>query len=62
MEDIVELFTARHAVDQDTEMPLQDYLLGCRDDPGMYAALPNVCWRPLAPRNWWRHQKTLGWD
>ncbi|SHG52046.1 PrkA family serine protein kinase [Cognatishimia maritima] len=44
MKDIVELFAEQYSGARDEEMPLQDYLLACRDDPGMYA---NVAERML---------------
>lgn len=45
MKDIVELFAEQYSGAREQEMSLQDYLLGCRDDPGMYA---NVAERMLA--------------
>ncbi|CUI69034.1 PrkA family serine protein kinase [Cognatishimia activa] len=44
MKDIVELFAEQYSGASAEEMSLQDYLLGCRDDPGMYA---NVAERML---------------
>lgn len=45
MKDIVELFAEQYSGAREQEMSLQDYLLGCREDPGMYA---NVAERMLA--------------
>jgi serine protein kinase len=39
MEKIIELFAEHYAVNRVQEMSLQDYLRGCRDDPGMYASV-----------------------
>ena len=33
MKDIVTLFSEQYSETRETEMPLQDYLLGCRDNP-----------------------------
>ncbi|MFY0596410.1 MAG: PrkA family serine protein kinase [Cognatishimia sp.] len=44
MKDIVELFAEQYSGAGDEEMSLQDYLLGCKDDPSMYA---NVAERML---------------
>ncbi|MGH1466423.1 MAG: PrkA family serine protein kinase [Cognatishimia sp.] len=44
MKDIVELFAEQYSQTQEQEMSLQEYLLGCRDDPSMYA---NVAERML---------------
>jgi len=44
MKDIVELFAEQYSGARDEEMSLQDYLLGCKDDPSMYA---NVAERML---------------
>ena len=39
MKDIVTLFSEQYSETRETEMPLQDYLLGCRDNPNMYASV-----------------------
>ena len=39
MKDIVTLFSEQYSETRETEMPLQDYLLGCRDNPDMYASV-----------------------
>ena len=37
MKDIVTLFSEQYSETLETQMPLQDYLLGCRDNPVIYA-------------------------
>ncbi|MBQ4823589.1 MULTISPECIES: PrkA family serine protein kinase [unclassified Leisingera] len=44
MKDIAELFAEQYGETREQEMPLQDYLNACRDDPSMYA---NVAERML---------------
>ena len=39
MKDIVTLFSEQYSETLQTQMPLQDYLLGCRDNPVMYASV-----------------------
>ena len=39
MKDIVTLFSEQYSETRETEMSLQDYLLGCRDNPDMYASV-----------------------
>ena len=39
MKDIVTLFSEQYSETLETQMPLQDYLLGCRDNPVMYASV-----------------------
>ena len=39
MKDIVTLFSEQYSETRETEMPLQDYLLGYRDNPDMYASV-----------------------
>ena len=39
MKDIVTLFSEQYSETRETEMPLQDYLLGCRANPDMYASV-----------------------
>lgn len=39
MKDIVTLFSEQYCETRETEMSLQDYLLGCRDNPDMYASV-----------------------
>ena len=39
MKGIVTLFSEQYSETLQTQMPLQDYLLGCRDNPVMYASV-----------------------
>ncbi|MCP5075912.1 MAG: PrkA family serine protein kinase [Rhodobacteraceae bacterium] len=49
MDDIIELFTTRHTEASDNEMPLKEYLRGCRDDPSMYASVAERMLTAIGP-------------
>ena len=44
MKDIVTLFSEQYSETLETQMPLQDYLLGCRDNLVIYALVAEQLW------------------